>query len=77
MNQESEIQYVSGSVDTLADEIRKVMLKGARSPEENKKRKAELDFAAMKKRIIGRERRLEELKERTRRKLRGEIDDEW
>jgi hypothetical protein len=44
--------------------------------EKNKAEKAELDFVAMKNRIIGRERRLEHLKERARRKLRGEFDDE-
>ena len=74
MNQITETQHASGSVDTLAAEINKVLLRGARSPEENKRRKAELESAAERNRIIGRERRLEESKERAKRALRGETD---
>jgi hypothetical protein len=70
----SNEQTASGSLDPLTDEIKRILLKGARSPEENKKRKAELDFAAEKNRIIGRERRLEYLKERAKKVIRGEID---
>ena len=74
MNQITETQTPSGSVDTLAAEINKVLLRGARSPEEHKRRKAEIESAAQRNRIIGRERRFEELKEGAKRALRGETD---
>jgi hypothetical protein len=63
-----------GSVATMAEQIKKVMLNGAQTPEEFKQRKAELEFATMKNRIINRERHHEKLKEAARRTLRGETD---
>ena len=74
MNQAQDNEIASGSVDTFAQEVNKILFRDARSPEENKQRKAELEFAVQKSRIIARERRYEELKEAVRRKLRGELD---
>jgi hypothetical protein len=79
-------QEQSGSVDPLAqlvvDELRKSGTRawvGFPPPEEMERlraEKAERDFQAMKRRADRRERRLAELKEKVRRKLRGEIDHE-
>ncbi|MGO8678530.1 MAG: hypothetical protein ACLQVX_22020 [Limisphaerales bacterium] len=74
MNQIIESQTASGSIDPLAKEIMDHFRKHARSPEENKRRKAELDYAVMKNRIIAKERQHEALKERAKRALRGEVD---
>jgi hypothetical protein len=79
-------QNDSGSVDPLAqaivDAVRKSGGKawlGPPPPEEIKKlraEKADRDVLIKKNRAVARERHMKELKERTRRKLRGEIPDE-
>jgi len=80
-------QTASGSVDPLAQMLVDTLRKSGCSawlgfppPEEMERlraEKAERDFQALKRREEAKDRRLAELKERTRRKLRGEIDDEW
>jgi hypothetical protein len=69
-------QNVSGSVGIFADEFIRVCQDGTRTPEENRRLKAELDFKIMKRRAVDREHRMAELKEAVRRKLNGEISDE-
>ncbi|MGO8837458.1 MAG: hypothetical protein ACLQAH_15435 [Limisphaerales bacterium] len=83
----SNEQTASGSVDPLAQMLVDTLRKSGCSawlgfppPEELERlraEKAERDFQALKRREEAKDRRLAELKERTRRKLRGEIDDEW
>jgi len=70
-------QNISGSsADSFADELRRVCQRGAHTPEENKRLKAELDFNIMKRRAANRDRRMADLKESVRRKLKGESGDE-
>jgi hypothetical protein len=77
-------QNETGSVDPLAqlvmDELRKSGIKvGFPTPEEMERLRAERaegEFEAIKRRADRRERRLAELKENFRRKIRGETDHE-
>lgn len=80
-------QTASGSVDPLAQMLVDTLRKSGCSawlgfppPEEMERlraEKAERDFQALKRREEAKDRRLAEMKERTRRKLRGEFEDEW
>jgi hypothetical protein len=86
MKQITETQ-ATGSVSPLAqlimDTLRKSGTKvwaGLPTPEEREQlraEKADTDIMVMKNRAAAKERHMEELKERARRKLRGEFDDEY
>jgi hypothetical protein len=79
MNQNTDRKDTSGPTDPLLVALQAVVgtyPPNAEQAEKNKARKAELDFQLMKRRADRRERRLAELKEKARQKLRGGIDHE-
>ena len=72
-------QTDSGSVDTFAAELRAVVGSWPPTAEAMKRfqaDKAELEFQSKKRRIENHDRRMANLKERTKRALRGDVDDE-
>lgn len=69
-------QYDSGSVNTFAQEMNKLLCRDTRSPEEIKRQRDELRFAEEKNHILDRERRFANQKESVKRKFRGETSDE-
>jgi len=84
---DTQNQNPSGSVDTLAQTLVDTLRKSGCSawlgfppPEEMEKlraEKAERDFQALKRREEAKDRHHAKMKEVLRRKLKGEIDDEW
>jgi hypothetical protein len=72
-----EKQDVSGSPDKFAEEFKRVCQTGIMTPEEIKRKRAELKFAEEKNRLLAAECYMAGLKEATRRTLKGEIADEW
>jgi hypothetical protein len=70
-------QNISGSsADSFAEELRRVCQRGAHTPEENKRLKAELEFNIMKRRADAKVRRREALTQRAKQIFKVEISDE-
>lgn len=69
-------QNISSSADSFAAELKRVCQSGALSPDEFKLRKAELEFNIMKRRAANRDKRMADLKESVRRRMKGETSDE-
>jgi len=67
-------QNISGSADSFAAELRRVCQRGAHTPEENQRLKAELDFKIMKRRAEAKDRRREALTQRAMQIFKGECD---
>lgn len=79
MNQAPDNKTASGSVDTFAAELRRVI--GSWPPTAEamarfKAEKAELEFQSTKRRLENQDRRMAALKQAAMKTMRGEIDDE-